>query len=95
MSNKIMTQHPAGKSGVNISRAKYDTMRAAIEASLAEADELTFQGLLEAVRARLDGNFDGSINWYCTVVKQDLEAKGVLENTARRSPQRLRLTGRE
>ncbi len=91
MDEKIMTLHPEGKQGVNISRARYDTIRAAIIDELEETDVITFAQLLEAVRAKLEDSFDGSINWYVTSVKLDLEARGVIERLPKSKPQQLRL----
>lgn len=89
---RIMTLHPdEGKSGVNISKHKYDAMHAAILKALEEEDEPTFHGLGDAVGRQLEGNFDGSIGWYYTTVKLDLEARGVIERVRGSRPQRLRL----
>jgi len=89
-----MTLHPQGKQGVNISRKKYDVVRAAIVDSVRTHSEITFADLVEDVRRRLAGQFDGSINWYVTTVKLDLEARGVVERIPGKSPQRLRLVER-
>jgi len=89
-SERIMTQHPAGKQGVNISRAKYDAMRGAILEALAEREPQTFRELQAAVEERLAGSFEGSIGWYYTTVKLDLEARAVIERIPDRSPQELR-----
>ena len=43
------------------------------------------------VHEELEGSFDGSITWYVTTVKLDLEARGLIERIPRSSPQRLRL----
>lgn len=75
MSEKILTKNPRGLNGVNISKAKYEVMRAAILESLQENGALTFTELTEAVQRKLDGKFDGSISWYTTAVKLDLEAR--------------------
>lgn len=78
MEERIMTQHPQKKSGVNIRRDKYEQVRAAIEDTLKENGAQTFQALNESVGQKLEGNFDGSIGWYFTTVKLDLEARGVV-----------------
>lgn len=92
--NKIMTLHPEeGKQGVNIDRDKYDLMREEIVAALKAEPEQTFSGLNQVVGERLDGRFDGSIGWYYTTVKLDLEARGIIERIPNSSPQRLRLVG--
>lgn len=81
MTQKIMTKHPQGRQGVNISQAKYEQMREAIVASLGESNPTTFKQLSQAVEQKLEGRFDGSIGWYYTTVKLDLEARGVIACT--------------
>jgi hypothetical protein len=88
---RIMTLHPQGKSGVNISRRKYDVVKESILEALHVHVELTFEDLLETVRRDLGTGFEGSINWYFTTVKLDLEARGLLERIPASRPQRLRL----
>lgn len=88
---RILTRHPQGKQGVNIETAKYEAMAAAIVAALREEGDLTFRELEQAVTRRLAGSFDGSIPWYLTTVKLDLEARQVLTRLGTRSPQRLHL----
>jgi hypothetical protein len=69
-------------------------MRQAILASLRINEEMTFADLTEDVRRNLKGSFDGSINWYVTTVKLDLEARGEIERIQGKAPQRLRLVAR-
>jgi hypothetical protein len=95
MQAKILTRHPdPGKSGVNISKQKYDQIRDAILEELGAGDEVTFQGLTQAVGQKLRGRFEGSIPWYVTTVKLDLEARGLIQRIPDSSPQRLRLSPR-
>ena len=89
MADKIRTLHPAGKAGVNIDKRKYDTIRNTILDLLQENDAMTFTGLTEEVRGRLEGTFAGSISWYVTTVKLDLEARGEIARVPKSSPQRL------
>ena len=94
MEDKILTRHPdLGKSGVNISRQKYDLMREAVLESIRAHGEITFKGLTEDVKQRLVGRFEGSIPWYVTTVKLDLEARGEIERVPKSRPQQLRLAG--
>ena len=93
MSERVMTLHPAGKQGVSIGREKYELIRQAILASLAQRGEVLFAELSGAVAAHQAGRFDGSIGWYTTTVKLDLEARGLIERVPGRSPQVLRLAG--
>jgi len=95
MNERIMTMHPQGKQGVRIDRAKYDAIREAIIAVLREVGEATFGDLTAAVRGRLAGCFDGSVSWYVTTVKLDLEARGEIERVPGSRPQRLRLAAEE
>jgi hypothetical protein len=90
MEEKFLTLHPQGKSGVNISKAKYDTISRAIQDSLRTHQSMTGKEVTEEVRRRLGGRFDGSISWYVTTVKLDLEARGVIERIPNSAPQRLR-----
>ena len=89
MTKKIMTLHPAGKAGVNIEKQKYDVVREAIILSLREHGTLTFGDLTAEVRQRLEGVFAGSISWYVTTVKLDLEARGEIARVPKSRPQRL------
>jgi hypothetical protein len=76
MGEKIMTLHPQGLNGVRIERSKYEQVRRAIIQALRENSSLTFKELTRAVEQELTGQFDGSLGWYCTTVKLDLEARG-------------------
>ncbi len=78
MEEKILTLHPQGKRGVNISRSKYESMKKTILEILGKA-ELTHAELTAAVEKRLKGKFDGSIPWYMEGTKLDLEARGVIQ----------------
>lgn len=95
MTNRVMTLHPEGKQGVAIDAQKYETIRNAIVQALDEATTLTFTELTETVRNTHDATFDGSIPWYVTTVKLDLEARGVIERVDGSSPQRLQLASSE
>ncbi|MCA9952455.1 MAG: hypothetical protein KDE48_22550 [Anaerolineales bacterium] len=88
---KIMTLHPEGKQGVNISKAKYDQIKGAVLSVLTAEGEVRFKDLPAAVDKALEGEFDGSIGWYTTSVKLDLEARGLIERIPKSSPQLLRL----
>jgi hypothetical protein len=96
MEEKILTRHPQGKRGVNISKAKYEAMRGAIFKAL-RGRELTHAALVEAVEAGLAGSFEGSIPWYFECTKLDLEARGTVRRVAGEGPPKYRLhqAGRE
>ena len=92
MNDKIMTLHPDGKAGVNINVPKYELIKEAILVVIRELGEVTFTDLVAAVDHRLAGQFDGSIAWYVTTVKLDLEARTIIERIPGHKPQQLRLT---
>lgn len=90
MQAKITTLHPQGKQGVNINAEKYTRIKEAILQILETGGEIPFIDLAPAVGKRL-ARFDGSIGWYTTTVKLDLEARGVIERISGSSPQRIRM----
>jgi hypothetical protein len=72
-----------GKSGVNISKKKYDLVKNAIVESVRAKEEIAFKELTADVKQ------------LCYLVrdddKLDLEARGVIERVPGSRPQRLRL----
>lgn len=86
---KILTKHPHGKSGRNISKLKYELLKKEILSLLRRA-ELTHDELMNQLKMNLRGNFDGSVSWYGETVKLDLEARNSVERTSSK-PQRYRL----
>jgi hypothetical protein len=94
MEDRIKTLHPDGKQGVSIRRDKYEQVRRVILDTLYEQDGITFDQLVKTAEASLQGNFEGSIPWYVTTVKLDLEARGDLKRIVGTRPQRLTLLNR-
>lgn len=91
MEDKILTLHPEGKQGVNINEAKYEQIKDAILETLAAENELTFTRLGNEVDKRLSKQFKGSISWYYTTVKLDLEAREIISRVKGSKPQKIRL----
>jgi len=89
---KILTKHPLGKTGRNIDREKYDTLKEAIFSALRQSD-LTHTELFSRLNKNLKGRFSGNISWYGETVKLDLEARKIIERTASK-PQKYRLKSR-
>ncbi len=89
---KILTKHPLGKSGKNIDRQKYETLKKAIVSTL-ENKELTHTELFTRLNKSLKGKFSGNISWYAETVKLDLEARKTIERTSAK-PQKYRLKAR-
>ena len=86
---KILTKHPQGKSGKNISRETYDLFQKAMVSTL-RGKELTHTELFAQLDQALKGKFSGNISWYAETVKLDLEARNIIERTASK-PQRYLL----
>ena len=89
---KILTKHPLGKSGKNIDRKKYDTLKKAILSAL-RTNDLTHTELFSRLHNSLKGKFSGNVSWYGETVKLDLEAKKIIERTVSK-PQKYRLKSR-
>ena len=91
MKDMICTLHPEKKQGVNISKTKYEIIRKAILSTLDSEKEMTFMKLSRAVEKEVNGNFEGSVTWYVTTVKLDLEARGVVKRVPHSRPQLVKL----
>ena len=91
MKDTIRTLHPQKKQGVNISREKYEMIRKAILCVLETEKEITFMNLSRAVEKEVNGNFEGSVTWYVTTVKLDLEARGQIKRVTNSRPQLVKL----
>lgn len=86
---KIMTCHPFGKSGKNIDKEIYETVKDAL-ITILRSKELTHTDLLDQLNQRLKNKFDGNIGWYGETVKLDLEARKIIERTDSK-PQKYKL----
>jgi hypothetical protein len=86
---KILTRHPRGKSGKNISARSYEALKKAILASL-RGKELTHTELFRELDKKLTKTFEGNVSWYGETVKLDLEARKAIERTGTR-PERYRI----
>lgn len=95
---KVLTLHPAGKRGVNIAHNKYDVMRKALLRVIPRSrNGVQFAALTDLVQEHLDPlvyTSDVSVTWYLVAVKQDLEARGLIEQLPNVRPQRLRRVNR-
>ena len=78
---KILTKHPLGKSGRNINKLKYETMKQAI-LNLLKDKELTHTELMNRLNKNLIGKFADNISWYAETVKLDLEARKIIKRTS-------------
>jgi hypothetical protein len=81
----------ATRSDVNVDQAKREVIQAAILEALRRHEKLTFEDLARCVEQKLARKFDGSIRWYVTAVKLDLEARHVIERVKDRRREFVRL----
>jgi hypothetical protein len=86
---KILTKHPLGKCGRNISKQKYEILKQSILSALRN-EELTHRELFNKINKNLRGKFAGDISWYGETVKLDLEYRNLIERTTS-NPQKYRL----
>jgi len=91
---KVVCENPAvGRKSTRIDRWKYDAVRKAIISVLSRTGDGTlFSELPGHVRGRLSAKERekiGSISWYTTVVKLDMESKGEIRRVKGARPQRL------
>ena len=86
---QILTKHPLGKSGRNISKTTYDVLAKSI-AKILRGKELSHSELFSELIKMLKGKFEGNISWYGETVKLDLEARKLIERTNSK-PQKYKL----
>jgi len=89
--NKILTLHPQGKKGVNISLEKYNAVKKFILDKLDAHKEISYEELSDQAIKELQPTFDGKVVWYIVSVKLDLEARKIIERIPKTSPHRLRM----
>jgi hypothetical protein len=92
---RVLCQTPTpGKQGTLIARWKYEAVRAAILRAVPRDERgVEFKQLPDLVRQHLAPQSLkelGSVSWYTTTVKLDLEVRGEIERVPGSKPQRLR-----
>jgi hypothetical protein len=90
--DKIMTLHPQGKKGINISLVKYEQIKKFILETIQAKKEITFEALCYLAVLNLTDKFEGKVLWYLVTVKLDLEARKLIERIPKTSPHKLRLS---
>lgn len=84
----FLTVHPdPAKQGVHIDNARYDQVREIILFNLQRCGPMTFTQLGALVEEELHDTFTGSIVWYYTMVKQDMEMHGEIRRVPNSRPQ--------
>jgi len=86
---KFLTMHPdKTKKGVNISKEKYEAVKAALLAAIPAGRSISHENLIAAVEKKLGKTFEGSVPWYAESVKLDLEARKIIQRS-KGSPQMI------
>lgn len=75
------------KQGVSIEKQKYAVVQKAILHNLRTYGPMTFTQLGALVEEELSESFPGSVTWYYTTVKLDLEARGEIRRVPNSRPQ--------
>jgi hypothetical protein len=93
--DKVLCRTPTpNKKPTRIARARFDLVRNALLRLLPKKGEgMVFTDLFDKVEAELtpqEIEFLGSVSWYTTVVKLELEVRGEIERVEGSQPQRLR-----
>ena len=68
---------------MNIDKKNHELFSKAIYQSLKGGKELSYSQIVEAIYERFEKQktkFDGSLSWYAVTVKNDMEARGVIES---------------
>ena len=91
---KVICETPTpGKKSTRIDKWKYEAVRRAILKSVPKNKTgIVFKTLPDQVELHLKPEEKaklGSVGWYTTCVKLDLEVKGKIQRVVGRSPQRL------
>jgi len=90
---RILTLHPEGKKGVNISKSKYEITRECLMGIFVEFPEISHKDLTRLSKERLNGKFEGNAGWYMETVLLDLMARGTIKKTGDK-PVRLGMIGK-
>ncbi|GIO24197.1 hypothetical protein [Oceanobacillus sp. J11TS1] len=92
MENKIQLLNPdPSKKGAVIDHYKYEIVKETILNIIDERGTIAFKELMGEVAHQLSTSFDGSPSWYCTAVKLDLEARGIIKRMEGSKPQKLQM----
>ena len=87
--SKVQLKHPESKKMPAIAKEKYEVVRKTMLSVLKDR-ELSHNELIDEMKKKLTGKFEGSIPWYSEGVKLDLEAQKLIMRTDSK-PQKYKL----
>ncbi len=80
--SKVECLNPNTGNSIQIDKDIYDLFSKAIYHTLKKGKVLTYTQIVEGVHncfKQQKINFDGSVSWYAVTVKNDMDARGVIE----------------
>jgi len=83
----LTIQPEPARQGVRIDQAKYQAVHEAITQNLRLYGSMTFTQLGALVEEQLQATFTGSVTWFYTAVKLDMEAHGEIRRVPNSRPQ--------
>jgi hypothetical protein len=79
---KVECLNPNTGGKINIDKEIYDLFSKAIHHTVKKGKSLTYTQIVDGVHDHLKEKkvkFDGSVSWYAVTIKNDMEARGVIE----------------
>jgi uncharacterized protein DUF6958 len=87
----LTVQPESARQGLRVDRRIYEAVHQSILRNLRRYGSLTFTQLGALVEEELRETFDGSVTWYYTTVKLDLEASGEIRRVPNSRPQLIEI----
>ena len=95
-SSKVECLNPNTGRRLNIDKSTYDLFSKAIYHPLKKEGAITFTQMVDGVYdcfKKQHTKFDGSVEWYAVSVKNDMQARGVIEIFIKKGKKLHRLSG--
>jgi uncharacterized protein DUF6958 len=83
----LTIQLEPARQGIRIDPGKYQAVHAAITQNLRRYGSMTFTQLGALVEEQLQDTFSGSVLWYYTSIKLEMEARGEIRRVPNSRPQ--------
>ena len=87
----LTVQPESARQGLRVDQTIYEAVHQSILRNLRCYGSLTFTQLGALVEEELQDTFDGSVTWYYTTVKLDLEANGEIRRIPNCRPQLIEI----
>ncbi len=82
LSQKVECLNPNTGGKIKIDKTIYDLFSRAIFQTLEKSQPLTYTQIVEGIKdcfKQEKTKFDGSIGWYAVTIKNDMQARGIME----------------